>query len=467
MNWIVRWLYPGLRLKRWLLLFSLGLFVTVAGLTMTIDWRILLAMGGKLQYWVYLSTGRFFPLPLQGLVITVLGAGATALAVDRIIRWLADVLLPAGPGTESRGKMARRALERRYLGRGPRVVAVGGGTGLPVMLRGLKEYTSNLTAVVTVADDGGSSGQLRKEFGILPPGDIRNCLVALADTESLMDRLFLHRFETGNALAGHNFGNLFILAMTEITGDFEEAVRKSSEVLAIRGRVLPSTLHKVVLEARMKDGRIVRGESFIGHSGGPIDRVRLIPSDPSPVEDVLTAIREADAIVLGPGSLYTSIIPNLLVPGVAEAIRQSPAPKIYVCNVMTEAGETPGYGAADHLKALLDHGGPGVADYCLVNTEPIPPETIARYREEGAEPVQVHPDRIKALGVQLVADSLIHQADVVRHDPDRLGAAVMRLLLQNRPTRRSWPWDLYLWTERLRVREQAAALEDEPVEEGR
>ncbi|MCL5676343.1 MAG: YvcK family protein, partial [Firmicutes bacterium] len=279
MNWIWRWLYPGLRLKRWLLVFSIGLFVTVAGLAMAIDWRVLLAIGGKLQYWVYLSTGRFFPLPVQGVVITALGVLLLGVAVDRIIRWLADALLPPGPNGESRSHVARRALERRSLGRGPRIVAVGGGTGLPVLLRGLKVYTSNLTAVVTVADDGGSSGLLRREFGILPPGDIRNCLVALADTESLMDRLFLHRFQGGNALAGHNFGNLFILAMTEITGDFEEAVRKSSEVLAIRGRVLPSTLQTVVLEAEMADGRRLRGESVIGHSGGPIKRVHLTPPD--------------------------------------------------------------------------------------------------------------------------------------------------------------------------------------------
>ncbi|MHB9143741.1 MAG: gluconeogenesis factor YvcK family protein [Symbiobacteriia bacterium] len=464
MSALWRWLAPGLRLKRWLLLFSVGIFGLVAGLVMTIDWRLLLAAGGKLQYWVYLGTGRFFPLPVQGVAITLVGLAVVVFALDRILRWLMEVLLPAGPGAPavgSRSSIARRALEQRALERGPRIVAIGGGTGLPVLLRGLKEYTANLTAIVTVADDGGSSGQLRREFGILPPGDIRNCLVALADTESLMDKLFLHRFDAGNTLAGHNFGNLFILAMTEITGDFEEAIRQSSQVLAIRGRVLPSTLQTVVMEADLADGRVLQGESVIGHSGGPIERVRLVPADVQPVEDAITAIREADLIVLGPGSLYTSIIPNLLVPGVAHAIRQSRALKVYVCNVMTEAGETPGYSAADHVKAMLAHGGQGIMEYALVNNEPIPPEAAARYKEEGAEPVPVNPGQIKALGVEPVSESLIYRADVVRHQPHRLAAAVMRLLLQNRPMRGGWPWDLYLWSERLRAFEEAAAREDD------
>lgn len=454
MNWMWRWLYPGMRLKRWLVVFSLGIFAIVAGLTMAIDWRLLLAAGGKLQYWVYLGTGRFIPLPAQGIVIAIIGVLTIVFALDRIVRWLTDALLPTGPGTESRSTMARRALERRALERGPRIVAIGGGTGLPVLLRGLKEYTSNLTAIVTVADDGGSSGQLRREFGILPPGDIRNCLVALADTESLMDQLFLHRFDAGNTLAGHNFGNLFILAMTEITGDFEEAIRKSSQVLAIRGRVLPSTLQTVVMEADLGDGRVLRGESVIGQSGGPIERVRLVPADVEPVEDALTAIREADVIILGPGSLYTSIIPNLLVPGVADAIRHSPAAKIFVSNVMTEAGETRGYTAADHLQAVLAHGGPGLAQYCLVNSAAIPPEAAERYKDEGAEPVQVDTERIRALGAEPVAESLIYEADVVRHHPERLAAAVIRLLMRSGPVRGSWPWDLYLWSERLRIWEK-------------
>lgn len=443
MRIVLRWLYPGLKLKRWLVFFSVGVFLVVAGLAMAIDWRVFRWMGVKVQYWVYMSTGRFIPLPLQGTLVTVLGVLMGIIAVERIIRWLVDATLPPGrPGMS-------QILHKRYLSRGPKIVAIGGGTGLPVLLRGLKEITSNITAIVTVADDGGSSGRLRGEFGILPPGDIRNCLVALADTEGLMDRLFLHRFSQGGGLAGHNFGNLFILAMSEITGDFEEAIRQSSQVLAIRGRVLPSTLDQVVLEAELADGTRVRGESEIGKSAVPIKRVVLRPTDCRPLEEALAAIREADAVVLGPGSLFTSIIPNLLVPGIADAIRSSRALKIYVSNVMTQPGETRGFTASEHVRAISNHAGPGLVEYCLVNIQEVPQRLIEKYADQGAEPVAPDLGGLARQGVEGLGERLITENDLVRHNPEKLAEAVMRLLVRSHRAPDMWPWEIYLWREKL------------------
>ena len=277
--------------------------------------------------------------------------------------------------------------EQNLLSRAPRVVVIGGGTGMPVLLRGLKELTSNLTAIVTVADDGGSSGRLRGELGILPPGDIRNCLIALATTEPLLEQLFQYRFNTDSQLDGHSFGNLFIAAMSEITGDFEAAVKESSKVLAVRGRVLPVTLDNIGLGAELVDGRVVYGESNITADPVAIKKVHILPADVTPLPEALLALQEADAIVLGPGSLYTSVIPNLLVPGIAQAIADSNATKIYACNVMTQPGETTGYTASDHLRAILQHTTPELVDYVLVNTAAIEPALLQRYQAEGAEPV--------------------------------------------------------------------------------
>lgn len=314
--------------------------------------------------------------------------------------------------------------------RGPRLVAIGGGTGLSTLLRGIKEHTSNITAVVTVADDGGSSGRLRREMGVLPPGDIRNCLVALADAEPLMQRLFQYRFgdEGPPGLAGHNFGNLFIATMCEITGDFELAVKESSRVLAVRGQVLPSTLSQVTLVAELEDGATVRGESNISRSAGRIRRVRLIPEDALPLPDTLQAISEADMIILGPGSLYTSVLPNLIVQGVPEAIRKSPAPKVYVCNVMTQPGETDNFTAYDHVAAILAHAGRGVIDRVVVNTGDIPGELVAKYRGEGAAPVLADIEKIEALGIEVVKGDFISKTDVVRHDSLKLASAIMDMI---------------------------------------
>jgi uncharacterized cofD-like protein len=311
---------------------------------------------------------------------------------------------------------------------GPRVVALGGGTGLSTLLRGLKEYTDNITAIVTVTDTGGSSGRLRLELGMLPPGDVRNCLVALADTEPLMEQLFQYRFPGGSGLAGHSFGNLFLATMCEVVGDFEGAIKETSRVLKVRGQVLPATLTSANLVAEYVDGTVARGETSICRPGVPIRRLSLDPPECQPVPDALAAIATADLIVLGPGSLYTSILPNLLVQGIPEALASSPAVKVYVVNVMTQPGETDGYTAADHIRAVVDHGGQQIIDWALVNTQGPVGGTLVRYREEGAEPVSVNRQELEGFGLRIKEAPLLYVNDMARHDPDKLAQSVLALL---------------------------------------
>jgi len=318
--------------------------------------------------------------------------------------------------------------------RGPRIVAVGGGTGLSTMLRGLKRYTKNLTAVVTVADDGGGSGMLRRDIGILPPGDIRNCMQSLANVEPIMEQLLAYRFTEGS-LAGQSFGNLLLAALNGVTGSFEEAVGQMSEVLAITGRVLPVTSANVQLEAVFENGASVIGESRIfdvkKEQDCRIDHMNLIPRHPAPTLSAITAFQEADLILLGPGSLYTSIIPNLLVDGVVHAITSSDAIKIYICNIMTQDGETENYTAGDHIEALLTHAEPGMLDLCLANSEPIPPELVEKYQAEGAVPLVVDRERIAGMGLSVVDCPLAStEGNFARHDPQRLALAVMDLYRQ-------------------------------------
>jgi uncharacterized cofD-like protein len=311
---------------------------------------------------------------------------------------------------------------------GPRVVALGGGTGLSTLLRGLKEYTDNITAIVTVTDTGGSSGRLRLELGMLPPGDVRNCLVALADTEPLMEQLFQYRFPGGSGLAGHSFGNLFLATMCEVVGDFEGAIKETSRVLKVRGQVLPATLTSANLVAEYVDGTVARGETSICRPGVPIRRLSLDPPECQPVPDALAAIATADLIVLGPGSLYTSILPNLLVQGIPEALASSPAVKVYVVNVMTQPGETDGYTAADHIRAVVDQGGQQIIDWALVNTQGPVGGTLVRYREEGAEPVSVNRQELEGFGLRIKEAPLLYVNDMARHDPDKLAQSVLALL---------------------------------------
>jgi uncharacterized cofD-like protein len=324
-----------------------------------------------------------------------------------------------------------------------RLVAVGGGTGLSTLLRGLKEYVAypedpsgypihDLAAVVTVTDDGGSSGRLRREYSVLPPGDIRNCMVALSQDEALLGRLFQYRFPAGRGLGGHSFGNLFLTALSHVTGDFTRAVRVSSEVLAIRGRIFPSTNQLVSLEALLENGKRIAGESQIGSSRIPIRRVRLSPRNVKPLPEVLEAFAAADLIVLGPGSLFTSLIPNLLVSGVAEAIKRSPAKRVYISNIMTQPGETRGYTLTDHVRAIHHHAGRKLLDWVVINNEAISPEVARRYRSHGAEPVRVDVAELQRLGLRCIFDSLLEAHGVIRHDAKRLARLLVEEFVQKR-----------------------------------
>ena len=308
-------------------------------------------------------------------------------------------------------------------------MVVGGGTGLSVLLRGLKEYSSNITAIVSVGDDGGSSGRIREEFGMVPVGDVRNCIVALSDREELMEQIFDYRFKQGEGLDGHSLGNLLLVAMTHLTGSFHDAVSDINEVLQIRGKVLPVTDVPITLKAILDDDSEIVGESCVSQADRPIMRLTIEPENVQPLSEALDAIREADAIILGPGSLFTSIIPNLLVDGIVEAILQSRAMKFYVCNVMTQAGETDNYSAEDHLRVLLEHGRKGIADYIVVNSRStISEDELARYAEEGAAPVYYNKAELEALKVKVIEANLLNEQQVLRHDSARLAACIMDVI---------------------------------------
>ncbi len=322
----------------------------------------------------------------------------------------------------------REKLVQRQLARRPHVVVIGGGTGQPVLLRGLKAKDAEITAIVTVADDGGSSGRLRTDLYMPPPGDIRNCLIALADTEPLLAELLQYRFDSGTELSGHSFGNLFLAAMTHITGDFETAVKETSRVLAVRGRVLPAARRAITLSATFADGSKVVGESQIPLQQKRILEVELIPNDVDPLPEALDAIAEADAIVIGPGSLYTSILPNLLVPGISDAIRRSPAKVIYVCNVMTQPGETDGFTASQHVQAIYDHVGDRFFDIIIVNSAPIPQSVIDQYESKGSYPVLADVEKLHVLGVTVIARNFLHYAMYARHDADMIAMQVLSLI---------------------------------------
>ena len=321
----------------------------------------------------------------------------------------------------------------------PKVVVIGGGTGLSILLKGLKKFTPNITAIVTVADDGGGSGVLREDLGMLPPGDIRACMLALANTEPKMEKLFQYRFDNG-ILKGQSFGNLFIAAMNGLYGSFEEAIKESSNVLAITGKVYPMTLENVKIRAELHNGRVIEGESNISMESrkqkSKIKKICIEPEISHPLPDAITAIRDADFIVLGPGSLYTSVIPNLLVRDIADEICKSSAPKAYIVNVMTEPGETDNYKVIDHVEAILDHSKCKILDYVIANTEDIPATTLGKYLKDGSIPVKVEKDDEETLARQnitLVANSLIDiEKDYIKHDNMKLSELIVHLA-KNRP----------------------------------
>ena len=426
----LRWLWPGLKVKRWFFVILLGSLFVAAGVSTVFNVRIMEGFA-NLSLIVHAYTGHLFTARIWGAIIGAIGLATLFLGLRQLVRSITEVISP-----QDHGRLVEALYRKRLLPEGPALVAMGGGTGLSSLLRGLKQVSTNLTAVVTVSDDGGSSGRLRREMGILPPGDIRNCLVALADVEPLMTQLFQYRFDArgdggngqDNGLDGHTFGNLLIAAMTAITGDFEVAVKETSKVLAIRGRVLPSTLHNVVLKAEMADGELVQGESNISGQRKKISRLLLSPPHPPPLPETLEAIRKAHAVIVGPGSLYTSVIPNLLVADMVGALNETEAVVIYVCNVMTQAGETDGMTGADHLAAIVDHIGCNPFDYCLLNDRQPSTRVQEAYRREGAMMVQPDAERVESLGSEAITADLLSRTNLARHDPNRLAAVVLNIL---------------------------------------
>lgn len=414
----LNWLLPGVGIKRWILLAILGVVVLLDAVT-----RWLIAEGTGIHVNEILDdiVDDYFPPAYLTWILAIVGIALLALGVSMWLRTVVRIARAQHP------KGFRETLAGRRLQQGYKIVAIGGGTGLSTLLRGLKRQTSNLTAIVTVSDDGGSSGRLQKELGVLPPGDVRNCLVALADDEALVTDLFRYRFTEGEGLTGHSFGNLFLAAMSGVTGNFDHAIKESSRVLNVVGRVLPSTLGVVQLRAELDDGTILEGESNISKATRSIKRVFFDPPAATPLDEVIDAIRDADAIVLGPGSLFTSVAPNFLVSRIAREVAHANAVKMYVCNVMTQPGETDGMTAADHVEALLDNAGERVCDYVIVNDEP-PSRLLGAYAQEGQVPVVPDVDRITALGIEPVRASVIGETEMVRHDPEKLATVVLGIV---------------------------------------
>lgn len=418
-----KWLAPGLLVKRWLLLSAGGVLLTSLGLAI---WTGLTPIFYTLQFLKHFLGWITAVIPnyLSGPLLLISGVLFILWGQNRSLNSITSVLMPEGDE-----ELVDRLLNHRRLHRGPKIVAIGGGTGLSTLLRGLKDYSAHITAIVTVADDGGSSGRLRREIGVLPPGDIRNCLAALADEEKLLTELFQYRFPAGDGLVGHSFGNLFLTAMSDITGDLEQAIAASSKVLAVRGQVLPATLSDVHLWAELADGRRIEGESSITEANGKIIKIGYNPANPPALPKALQAIEEADYIIIGPGSLYTSVIPNLLVSEIADAIASSQAPRIYVCNIMTQPGETEGYSVADHIRAIDNACGRQLFDAVVVQRKVPSAQAIIRYAQEGCNPVIFDREEVIKLGRRIVFTNVMDEeknTGLVRHDSHRLASVLLR-----------------------------------------
>ena len=411
----VTWLLPGLEIKRWFALIFLGSLLVILGI---------LTLSNPVQIYHLLVDIKTSVHPdIAAITAIVLGALMFFKGWHRTNLSMLDI------HTEKEKESVLESLyRRRKLNRGPKIVAIGGGTGLSMLLKGIKNYTNNITAVVTVGDDGGSSGRLREEMGVLPPGDIRNCIAALADDEDLITKLFQYRFDMGEGLKGHSFGNLFLTALCSITGNMVKAVKESSNVLSIRGRVLPSTLDDMILVAEMEDGRVIKGESSIPDAHGKIKRLYTEPIECKALPEVIQAIKQADLIIMGPGSLYTSVIPNLLIKEIAQEVAKSNAKKIYVCNIMTQNGETDNYSVASHVNALISHAGTSdIIDAVLVNKSM--PENISEaYAKSKSFPVVLDMENLKPTGVKVVFGNLLEEEKskngLVRHSSSRVARAV-------------------------------------------
>ena len=434
----LRWLYPGMKVKRWLFLAIIGVIFISIGLSLIVSTPYFRGIYRTWSSIVYQLVRNYWLSVSFGLIWLALGIFFIVFGLQHMNRSIFSAIMPA-----SEDDVAMKIYKKRQLERGPNVVAIGGGHGLHTLLQGIKKYTSNTTAVVTVFDDGGSSGLLRQEMGILPPGDIRNCLIALADTEPLMAKLFQHRFDHESALQGHNFGNLFIAALTQVTGDFQKAIGESSKVLAVRGRVLPTTLLSVVLKAECEDGTIISGESNVGCCGKRIKRIFLDPERVASTPEVIKSIEEADIIILGPGSLYTSVLCNLAVSEVREAVLRSSAPLVFICNITTQPGETDHYDFSDHLRALFQFIPPKRLNYILVNGEKPTSQELEELAKRGIEIVSANAintyDSIKVFEA-----AMLSHEQPSRHDSSKLARALIQILKAEKPS-----WNLYftLYTE--------------------
>jgi uncharacterized cofD-like protein len=433
------WLTPGIGIKRWLLMVLAGLLllaIAVASVLRAISRD--LEPGDTAGALIDLLTLQFLPFGVRALIAVGAGFALFTFGSYKTLRVLTDPLRAPDPDQP----LVELIYQKRFLARGPRIVAIGGGTGLSTLLRGLKEHTSNLTAIVTVADDGGSSGVLRTELGIPPVGDIRNCVVALADAEPAMAEVLQYRFPVGDGeaasgLAGHALGNLLIAAMTAVEdGDFEDGIRLMNRILAVRGRVLPVSPTPLTLHARLIDGSVVDGQSHIMQTSG-IDRVWLTPDDVRASDDAIAAIEDAELIVLGPGSLFTSLLPSLLIPEIREAVERASAPRLFVCNVATQDGETAGFDLARHVEVLVAHTSPGLVDVVLANNR-LPPTGVWAGTEAEQTPsaVRLRWPPVLDPAPHLVLDDVVDADDAHHHDPARLAAAVVRALETETRTRR-------------------------------
>ena len=410
----LKWLYPGLGIKRWMGLIILGVFFANGGAAALIFG--LLGLEAEARTRAYAFAGICF----------LLGGVCVLVGFYRLVRSIGQLL------TRRLGRnLVDIAYEQRYLAQKPKVVVFGGGTGMAILLRGLKDYTADITAVVSVADDGGSSGKLRRELDMIPPGDIRKCLIALSDEAPIVGELLKFRFDEGG-LEGHSMGNLILTALTRITGEFGQAVRQANRIFATRGRVIPSTLDMITLVAVHEDGSRTVGQRKISESRARIRRVMLEPNPGRPRDEIVDAIRAADLIVLGPGSLYTSILPNLLIDGIPQAIRSSKAVRVYVANVMTHEGETRGYRLLDHLDAIRDHVGDALLDYILVNSGEIPPDVLSRPEMRDALPVRYVAGELKARDFRIVEDDVVDRGNVLCHDSLKLAEGLIRILALGR-----------------------------------
>lgn len=429
MRHILQWLYPGLAIKRWMLLFSLGIILLVFGATLILNYQILGILEEEMLRLAFQMTGSYSYtfLAICGTLMILFGIWMMGVAVRRLVKRFFELIAP------DQKEVSKNLLSRMELSRGMRVVSIGGGHGLSMLLRGLKGKTSNITAIVTVADDGGSSGRLREEMGIIAPGDLRNCLVALADKETVLEQLFQYRFGGEGELSGHSLGNLFLAALIKEFGNAQNALEAASKVLNIRGQVMPATAEKVRLKAKMSDGQYVEGESEISAYRGKNNKdVRIVhmstlPKNPIAVGGALEAIQKADLITLGPGSLYTSVLPNLLVPEILQAIRASEAPVLYICNVMTQPGETTGYTVGDHLKALMDHIGGGVIDFVLANDGVPKEEVLKKYEKVHAFPVEIDRKKVQSLGVTLIEADLLGTGREAVQDTEVLASEIQQI----------------------------------------